>query len=174
MKWNGWGRAEYLGGRASPAVSGPRAHRGLWFTGVQLLHQRGHGVGDGVGRHQEVVPQVPPGAWEQEKRGKRKEGYCTHLPQLWSDITVRTADEAPVYPHPGKKPPERHCPPRPGRPEEGRPERVETRRLRGAGWMGWACEGPPERNRLPVPGTPGEAFHKHSRLKAAACSLSCA
>lgn len=33
----------------------------LAFTRVELFNQRGHGVGDGVSCHQEVVPQVPSG-----------------------------------------------------------------------------------------------------------------
>lgn len=35
--------------------------RKLAFTRVELFNQRGHGVGDGVSCHQEVVPQVPSG-----------------------------------------------------------------------------------------------------------------
>lgn len=31
----------------------------LLFTRVELFNQRGHGVGDGVSCHQEIVPQVP-------------------------------------------------------------------------------------------------------------------
>lgn len=38
-----------------------KEHSVLAFTRVELFNQRGHGVGDGVSCHQEIVPQVPSG-----------------------------------------------------------------------------------------------------------------
>lgn len=84
-----------------------------------------------------------------------------HRKQLWINIRVWRMNKALIYSHLEKRLPERLRPPRRVSPEEGTRERVETQHRQGARSTGWADKERPERNQLPEPERPREAFHKH-------------